>query len=76
MIDPKIKRMMRKAGLVQHFDVGDDVRHPDGYMVRITAGQYWGQDGVSNFWYWRRYLKNGQLSQKEYCGYGWTPSKE
>lgn len=52
------------------FDVGDEVKHPDGRTVRITRGQYWGTYGISNFWYWREVLPDGELGEEEY-GYGW-----
>lgn len=55
------------------FKIGDVVRHPDGYNVKITGGQYWGTHGLSNHWSWRRVLKNGKLAKKEEHGYGWKP---
>lgn len=51
--------------------IGKILKHPDGYKVKIIDGQYWGEYGVSNFWYWRRILPNGRLSKKKECGYGW-----
>lgn len=53
------------------FKIGDTVKHPDGRTVRIVAGQYWGEFGISNFWYWREVLEDGSISQKDECGYGW-----
>ncbi|MEQ1891054.1 MAG: hypothetical protein ABL998_00810 [Planctomycetota bacterium] len=48
--------------------VGDVVRHPDtGRTVRITDGQYWGEYGLSNFWYWQD-AETGEPGN----GYGWT----
>jgi hypothetical protein len=38
-------------------------------IVKVINGQYWGEYGVSNFWYWRIVGKNGQLSKNTYCGY-------
>ena len=37
--------------------------------VYITSGQYLSNGRVSNFWYWKRILPNGDLSEEEY-GYG------
>jgi hypothetical protein len=54
------------------FEIGDTVRHPDGRMVQIMNGQYWGTHGVSNFWYWREVRHDGSLGPEE-CGYGWKP---
>jgi len=41
----------------------------DGQPVKITAGQYWGTYGLSNFWHWRSVLPNGALGT-EHHGYG------
>lgn len=54
------------------FAVGDTVQHPSGRTVKITDGQYWGEHGISNFWYWRELLPNGSLGPVEH-GYGWRP---
>lgn len=51
--------------------VGARLTHPDGRTVEITSGQFWGEHGVSNFWYWREVLSDGSLSEKEEHGYGW-----
>jgi hypothetical protein len=53
------------------FAVDDVVTHPSGRQVKITAGQYWGTHGLSNFWYWREVLPNGDLSETVEHGYGW-----
>lgn len=52
------------------YEVGDKVRHPSGRLVQITGGSYWGEHGLSNFWYWREVMPDGSLGQEE-CGYGW-----
>src|SRR5262245_21766418 len=59
------------------FKIGDLVRHPFGHLVEITDGEYWGRQGLSNFWYWRDVLPDGALSIVEKSGYGWcvTPAK-
>lgn len=54
------------------FAIGDRVRRPDGRLVQITEGQWWGEHGLSNFWYWKEVLSNGELGESE-CGYGWSP---
>jgi len=51
--------------------IGKVVKHPKGYLVKITDGQYWGTHGLSNFWRWRRVKKDGSLAKKEESGYGW-----
>ena len=54
------------------FKVGDTVNHPSGRKVRIVGGQYWGEHGISNFWYWREVYPDGALGPQEH-GYGWKP---
>ena len=51
--------------------VGATVKHPDGRTVRIIDGRFWGEHGVSNFWFWREVKPDGSLSRKKECGYGW-----
>lgn len=53
------------------FKIGDRVMHPKHGLVEITAGQYWGTYGISNFWYWTNVLKDGRLGKRNYHGYGW-----
>lgn len=54
------------------FEIGDVVDHPDGRMVKIVGGQYWGDHGLSNFWSWQPVEKDGTLGKLEH-GYGWCP---
>ena len=56
------------------FKVGDTVKHPDGRTVVITGGQYWGEHGLSNFWYWQEVKPDGTLGPQEH-GYGWETEK-
>lgn len=60
-----------ECGITPPFKVGDVVVHPDGYNVKIVGGQFWGEHGLSNFWYWKRVLANGVLSKRIAHGYGW-----
>jgi len=50
--------------------VGERVNHPDGRLVEITGGQFYGTYGVSNFWYWKEVLEDGSFGPEEH-GYGW-----
>ena len=50
--------------------VGLVTTHPDGRTVRIVSGQFWGEHGVSNFWYWVPILEDDSEGPQE-CGYGW-----
>jgi len=58
----------------EHLEIGMVTKHPEtGKTVKITGGQYWGEYGLSNFWYWREVLPGGSLSEVEEHGYGWIP---
>lgn len=41
----------------------------NGKICQIVGGQYWGEYGVSNFWYWKTVNEDGSLGA-ENCGYG------
>lgn len=69
MIHPVGKAIVEKYSK-SSMEVGKIIPHPDGRMVKIMSGQYWGQHGVSNFWTWREVKKNGKLGKEEH-GYGW-----
>lgn len=32
--------------------IGYYYQHPVDGAIKITSGQYWGEHGISNFWYW------------------------
>lgn len=51
--------------------VGGICRHPDGYLVKIVSGEYEVDHRISNFWYWKKLLPNGNESWETYHGYGW-----
>ncbi len=51
-------------------EVGKTLQHPDGRKVLVIDGRFWGEHGVSNFWYWREVREDGSLGPKE-SGYGW-----
>jgi hypothetical protein len=69
-VAPWVKELTEKCLGGPPFKIGDRVRHPDGRLVEITAGQYWGEYGLSNFWSWREVLPTGGLGPEEE-GYGW-----
>jgi hypothetical protein len=37
----------------------------DGRMVKIIAGRYWGEHGISNWWEWREIRADGSLGAIE-----------
>lgn len=50
--------------------VGADIKHPDGYTVRVISGQFLSNGRVSNWWTWRRVNYDGSFGP-ETSGYGW-----
>lgn len=66
---PWVKELVEKEWECK-LHVGLECEHPSGRKVRITSGQFWGEHGVSNFWYWREVLPDGTLGPQEH-GYGW-----
>ena len=34
-------------------EIGKRYRHPVDGLIEIVSGQYWGEHGLSNFWYWK-----------------------
>lgn len=70
MVEPWVKEITEDVLGGPPFKIGDTVQHPDGRMVRIVNGQYWGTYGLSNFWSWRPVRKDWSLGPVEH-GYGW-----
>lgn len=71
MVEQWVKDLMDRVSGPSLMEVGLVLAHPDGRTVKITSGQYWGDHGLSNFWYWREVLADGTLSETEEHGYGW-----
>lgn len=54
------------------YEIGKVFKRGKDYIY-ITSGEYIGGYGrISNHWSWRKVLKDGTLSKKEYNGYGDT----
>lgn len=70
-VDPWTRALVEQVYGGPPFNIGDRVRHPDGRLVEITSGVYWGAYGVCNHWSWRAVLSDGTLAQTTECGYGW-----
>jgi len=70
-----VKQMTEEVLGGAPFKVGDIVKHPDGRMVKITSGQYWGEHGLSNFWSWRPVNHEGEFIGATEHGYGWDPNE-
>lgn len=65
-----VQSMCAEAGVVPVHVIGDVVRHRDGRVVQITGGRFWGEHGLSNFWYWREVAEDGTLRGVRESGYG------
>lgn len=71
MFSDELKRCYEKLYVGSSpFQIGDVVMHPSGRKVQITGGSYWGDYGISNFWYWREVMNNGDLGRVP-RGLGW-----
>ena len=70
MIEQWVKDLTEKH-CPNQMEVGKTLKHPDGRSVKIISGQFWGEHGLSNFWYWREVLPDGTLSETLEHGYGW-----
>lgn len=58
---------------INHLEIGLVTQNPrTGKTVKITRGAFWGKYGLSNFWHWREVMEDGNLSEIEECGYGWS----
>jgi hypothetical protein len=44
---------------------GKRYMHPEDGLIEVTGGSYWGNHGLSNFWYWR-IIETGEIRS----GYG------
>jgi len=42
----------------------------EGKIIKIISGQFMGLYGVSNHWYWKEVLPDGNLSEETFNGYG------
>lgn len=71
MVAQWVKDMCSDVGFASEMAVGKRVKHPEHGLVLITDGQYWGEHGLSNFWYWRKVNNRGVPYGKTYNGYGW-----
>lgn len=72
-VHPLIRHITEEVTGGAPFKIGDQVRHPDGRLVEIISGQYWGTYGLSNHWSWKEVRSDGSLSKTVEHGYGWRP---
>ena len=71
-IQAAVNTMLEDLAKQSNMKIGEVVKHPDGRNVKVVEGHYLDPvfKRVTNFWYWREVLPNGELGSKE-CGYGW-----
>lgn len=68
MIQPWVKDIVESTCGRSQFAIGKIAYEVmTGRKVKITDGQYWGEHGVSNFWYWQP-VKG---VKEKYHGYGY-----
>lgn len=70
VVNNRVIRKIVEDAIPCKLKVGLVTKHPDGRTIKIVDGQYWGEHGLSNFWYWREVRADGSLGKKE-SGYGW-----
>ena len=64
-----VKEFVEEAMGESPLKIGQRIKHESGCEVEITDGDYWGEDGLSNFWYWREVKPDGSFGRIG-CGYG------
>lgn len=82
MILPWVKEMCEDVFGREHLEIGKrykiknhkdlqpyERQHQNGTVVEVTGGQFWGERGLSNFWYWREVGSDGKLKKKQFHGY-------
>lgn len=52
MVADWVKQMTEDVIGGSPLEVGKRYDHPQYGVIKVTAGQYWGTHGLSNFWYW------------------------
>lgn len=74
MVEDWVKELTEEVCGPAPFMIGDIVGHPDGRIVRIVGGQYWGTHGLSNYWSWVPVDEKGEPCGERESGYGWKPN--
>lgn len=64
MVEAWVKDLTEEVLGGSPLQVGKRYQHPEHGIITITSGQYWGQNGLSNFWYWT------DESGEQHHGYG------
>jgi hypothetical protein len=52
-VSPWVQNMVEDVIGGAPVQVGKRYAHPTDGIIKVTSGQYWGEHGLSNFWYWR-----------------------
>jgi hypothetical protein len=69
-IQTVLRELAKEAMGPTKLKINSIVRHPTDGIVKIVDGQYWGEHGISNFWYWQEIKPDGSLGERK-SGYGW-----
>lgn len=64
-VQPWVRSMVEDVMGGSPVQIGKRYMHPEDGEIEITSGQYWGEWGLSNHWYWR-VISTGET----HCGYG------
>jgi hypothetical protein len=69
-VEPWVEELTEDGLPQSSMKIGEIIRHPEGRYVKVIDGRLGGEDGYSNFWFWREVLPDGRLGRLEHC-YGW-----
>lgn len=64
-VSPAIRALVADVIGESPLEPGKRYIHPEDGLIEVTRGQFWGERGLSNFWYWT-VLATGE----EHHGYG------
>jgi hypothetical protein len=52
MVEQWVKDLTEEVMGGPPVEIGKRYMHPEDGLIEVTSGQYWGDYGLSNFWYW------------------------
>lgn len=52
-IEPFVRAIVEETIGGSPVEIGNQYIHPEDGLITITAGQFWGDRGISNHWHWR-----------------------
>lgn len=72
----KTIKLTMDVEVVDYIQVGKVTKDDKGRLVYIISGNYHVDGRISNFWEWKRIIRNGQLGAQQYHGYGWKEARD